>query len=342
MKKNCFKNISFLIVLFISFKNTNLIKIPIKLVKSTFNKIIPQKKHLIHNNQSSYMISQNIIDLADYLFAIDIKIGSNGQTFTMLIDTGSEIVWVPSKNTDFSSRYYVPSSSTTSRRTSDSFNYGYSAGTVSGYYYYDQINFMSRNFYFTFGMAERTNLERAGFDGVLGLGRKYFLQTKKYSILETFKTNGAVTSTVFSFKYDYSTKDLTFYIGEQHEDFKKKNAASCPLIESDTYETKLWLCDLYSFGIKKGDEVMKRISIDYEGLFDTGTNNIMLPLELLNDLESTFNGFNCYIYEEGDRSENVKAVYCRDGNNLPKITIGLKSYILTIGKENFYSYLFKD
>ena len=340
MKKNCFKNISFLIVLFISFKNTNLIKIPIKLVKSTFNKIIPQKKHLIHNNQSSYMISQNIIDLADYLFAIDIKIGSNGQTFTMLIDTGSEIVWVPSKNTDFSSRYYVPSSSTTSRRTSDSFNYGYSAGTVSGYYYYDQINFMSRNFYFTFGMAERTNLERAGFDGVLGLGRKYFLQTKKYSILETFKTNGAVTSTVFSFKYDYSTKDLTFYIGEQHEDFKKKNAASCPLIESDTYETKLWLCDLYSFGIKKGDEIIKRISIDYEGLFDTGTNNIMLPLELLNDLESTFNSFNCYIYEEGDRSESVKAVYCRDGNNLPKITIGLKSYILTIGKENFYTRLY--
>ena len=84
------------LIYFLSIRNGDLDAMP------TFNKIIPQKKHLTHNNQSSYMISQNIIDLADYLFAIDIKIGSNGQTFTMLIDTGSEIVWVPSKNTDFS------------------------------------------------------------------------------------------------------------------------------------------------------------------------------------------------------------------------------------------------
>ena len=113
--------------------------------------------------------------------------------------------------------------------------------------------------------------------------------------------------------------------------------ASCPLIDSDFYETKLGLCEIYSFGIKRGDESLKKISIDYEGLFDTGTNNMMFPLEILDEIRSTFTSFNCFIYEEGDKTLSMKAIYCRDVNNLPKITFGLKSYILTLGNSNFYN-----
>ena len=340
MKNNSLKNLFSLFLLFILFNSTNQIAIPIKLVKSSFNKRLNKTIPLTITTQPSNMISQDIIDLVDYLFAIDIKVGSEGQIFTMLIDTGSEIAWVPGIIDQGSDRYFNPSSSKTSKKTSDSFNYGYSAGIVSGIYYNDQINFMlEKNFYFTFGVAIKMNIERVGFDGVLGLGRKYYINNKKYSLLETIKTNGAITSTKFSFKYDYNTKDLTFYLGEKHEDFSKSNVASCRLIQSEIYETDLWLCDLYSFGIKKDDEIITRISIEYEGLFDTGTNNMMFPLEILRDLESTFLSFDCYINEEGDRAGSVKAVYCRDENNLPKITFGLKSYILTLGKENFYSKL---
>ena len=200
---------------------------------------------------------------------------------------------------------------------------------------------MSRNnIYFTFGVATQMDIARADFDGILGLGRKYLLTTKKYSLLDTIKTNGIVSSTKFSLKYDYNTEALTFYIGEQHEDFKKNNVASCKLIESDSYDTRLWLCDLYSFGIRRGDDIIKRISIDCEGLFDTGTNNLMFPLETLKSLESTFQDFGCFIYEEGDNSISMKAVYCRIENNLPKITFGVKNYILTLGKSNFYDKLY--
>ena len=279
-----------LILLFISFKITNQIKIPIKLVKTSFNKIIKKNKNITNKDNNKYysMISKNLKDLVDYLFAIEIKIGSNQQTFTLLVDTGSEIAWVPGIASKGYNNYYYPGSSTTSRRTSDTFNYGYSAGTVSGYYYYDQINFILRNnFYFTFGVATQMNIDRANFDGILGIGRKYLTNTKKYSILDTIKTNGAITSTKFSFKYDYNTKELMFYLGEQHDDFKGNNVASCPLIESDIYETRLWVCELFSFGVKRGDETVKRISIDYEGLFDTGTNNMMFPLEILDEFQST-------------------------------------------------------
>ena len=338
MKFNNSKKEFFLILIFISFKITNEIQIPIKLVKSNFGKRTNKKPNSIEKSN----ISQDIKNLNNYLFAIDIKFGSNGQPFTMLIDTGSEIAWVPGIISENNNKYYNPGSSTTSRRTSDSLSYSYASGSVSGQYYTDQINFMIRNnFYFTFGVVTTMNLERSGFDGILGLGRKYATIWKKYSILETIKTNGGVSSTIFSFKYDNNTKNLTFYLGEKHEDFKNSNVASCPLIQSEIYDNRLWLCELYSFGIKKGNEIIKSISIDYEGLFDTGTNNMMFPLELLDELQSTFISFNCYIYDESDSSlGRAKAIYCRDGNNLPKITFGVKSYIFTLGSEKFYNKIF--
>ena len=338
MKFNNSKKEFFLILIFISFKITNEIQIPIKLVKSNFGKRTNKKLNSIDKSN----ISQDIKNLNNYLFAIDIKFGSNGQSFTMLIDTGSEIAWVPGIISENNNKYYNPGSSTTSRRTSDSLSYSYASGSVSGQYYTDQINFMIRNnFYFTFGVVTTMNLERSGFDGILGLGRKYATIWKKYSILETIKTNGGVSSTIFSFKYDSNTKNLTFYLGEKHEDFKNSNVASCPLIQSEIYDNRLWLCELYSLGIKKGNEIIKSISIDYEGLFDTGTNNMMFPLELLDELQSTFISFNCYINDESDSSlGRAKAIYCRDGNNLPKITFGVKSYIFTLGSEKFYNKIF--
>ena len=338
MKFNNSKKEFFLILIFISFKITNEIQIPIKLVKSNFGKRTNKKPNSIEKSN----ISQDIKNLNNYLFALDIKFGSNGQSFTMLIDTGSEIAWVPGIISENNNKYYNPGSSTTSRRTSDSLSYRYASGSVSGQYYNDQINFMIRNnFYFTFGVVTTMNLERSGFDGILGLGRKYATIWKKYSILETIKTNGGVSSTIFSFKYDNNSKNLTFYLGEKHEDFKNSNVASCPLIQSEIYDNRLWLCELYSFGIKKGNEIIKSISIDYEGLFDTGTNNMMFPLELLDELQSTFISFNCYIYDESDSSlGRAKAIYCRDGNNLPKITFGVKSYIFTLGSEKFYNKIF--
>ena len=94
---------------------------------------------------------------------------------------------------------------------------------------------------------------------------------------------------------------------------------------------------MYSFSVKNGDETLKSISIEYEGLFDTGTNNVIFPSEILKEFESIFINFNCYIYDE---EKGVHCVYCRNGNNLPKITFGLKDYILTLGKDIFYTKIF--
>ena len=80
----------------------------------------------------------------NYLFAADVSIGSNKQIFTILLDTGSEILWVPGQEAVSSSgaNIYNPSNSQTSKRSSEKVNYEYSSGKISGYYYTDQINFL--------------------------------------------------------------------------------------------------------------------------------------------------------------------------------------------------------
>ena len=313
------------------------IKIPVRQIKTTFQKSISRKV----SNNSPQTISDNFNTLNNYLFAADITIGSNKQPFTVLLDTGSEILWVSGQDSS-NSKKYTPANSSTSKKTSEELNYEYASGKIKGYYYNDQINFLlSNSFYAYFGVASYNNLLDYYFDGILGLGRKYKSSNSKYSIIQAIKNAGGITDTRFSFKYDYNTNNLYFYLGEEHSDFKNSNLASCPLIESEIYGTNLWMCKVYSLGIKKDDTIVKKITFIIEGLFDTGTNNIIFPSKYISEFKSTIEGFNCYIYEEGDSSVgSQKAIYCKNPDNLPKITFGVKEYILTLGKSNFYNKIY--
>lgn len=314
------------------------IQIPIKKVKTKF-----QKKLSSNLGPTSYYISEQFNILDNYLFAVDLSIGSNKQTFTILLDTGSEILWVPGQEAVSSSgaNVYNPSGSITSKRTSEKVNYEYSSGKITGYYYSDQINFLlSNSFYMYFAVVTSTNLLDYYFDGIMGLARKY--SNIKYSVLHTIKNIGGISSTKFSFKYNYNTDKLYFYLNEDHEDFKSSNIANCPLKNNEYYGKKLWVCDIVSLGIKEGDKTIIKVSLNLDGIFDTGTNNIVFPSKYLSYFEKIISNLNCYIHEEGNSSRSQKAIYCRNANNLPKITIGLKNYVLTLGKSTFYTQVYTN
>ncbi len=326
------KTLFSLIFLLILISITYQIEIPLKLVKTKFQKNISSKVSIDYK-------SSQINTIYNYLFGADITIGSNKQPFTVIIDTGSEILWVGGEEASTKNRY-IPSNSKTSKRTTEVLNYEYSSGTIKGYFYDDQINFLiSNSFYAHFGVSSATSILDSYFDGILGLARRY--SSTKYSILHTIRNNGAVSSTKFSFKYDYNTDNLYFYLDEIHNDFKNSNSnlASCSLINSEHYGNSLWLCDVVSFGIKQGDTIVKSVSLKTEGLFDTGTNNIIVPSKYISDFQSTLSSMNCFLYEEGNTDFSEKAIYCRNENDLPKITIGVRGYTLTIGKKNFYNKL---
>ena len=226
------------------------IKIPLKLVKTTFQKRLSNKLSGLD------LITSQDNTVINYLFGAEITIGSNKQPFTVILDTGSEILWVEGEQVS-SSNKYIPSNSQTSRKTSEVLNYEYSSGKVTGYFYNDQMNFLLPNsYYFYFGVSSSFKKLDYYFDGIMGLARQY--SNKKYSILHTVKNIGGISSTKFSMKYDLSTRNLYFYLDEIHNDFiDSSNLASCPLIKSDYYDKSLWVCDIFSLGIKKGDTIVK-------------------------------------------------------------------------------------
>ena len=328
------KRIFSLFIILILYFKTYQIKIPLKLVKTPFQKRISNKISGLDS------ITNQANTIANYLFGTEITIGSNKQPFTVILDTGSEILWVEGEQVS-SSKKYIPSNSETSKKTSEVLNYEYTSGKITGYFYNDQMNFLLPNsFYFYFGVSSSTQKLDYYFDGIMGLARQY--SNKKYSILHTIKNIGGISSTKFSMKYDENKNNLYFYLDEIHDDFKSasSNLASCPLIKSEYYGNNLWLCDIVSIGIKQGDTIVKTKNVDIEGLFDTGTNNIVFPAKYISDFQSTLASFDCYLYDEGyGGAGSEKAIYCRNGNNLPKIAIGLKQYILTLGKSNFYNKL---
>jgi hypothetical protein len=185
-----------------------ILEIPIKQIKTKFKKIENKNINSI-DNPSKITSEVDILEIS--LLAIDIRFGSNNQILTILLDTGSDILWVAGPGSS-NKNIYNPSNSETAQRSSERLDYHYSSGTIIGYYYNDQINFAANTFYAHFGVASSINIELYDFDGIMGLGRKY--NNNKYSILHTIKNIGVITSTIFSFKYDGNRKIMFFYLGE--------------------------------------------------------------------------------------------------------------------------------
>ena len=359
INKNCL-----LIILFISFLTTNSeqIKIPIKLINTTFSKYSSVKQVFIKvNSLLKINIFNSIINkflqnqqqtlnckveiLNSFLFAAEIEIGSNSQKFNVILDTGSQILWVPENNSISSNKtknFYKPSISKTSLKTKMEFEVLYVTGYCQGYYYKDLLKFLSKEqYYLYFGSANYSVFEVKGADGILGLSRIY--QNNSFSPLFTLKDNGIIPSASFSFKYNSLENNLFMYVGKQHKDFDTENIAFCNLTSNNYYEKVLWACRLNSFGfiknitnIKGEDNIF--INSNISVIFDTGTNFIFLPYELLFPLTDKIKNNNCLIGSSDSYSSDEASffVICFDIEKIPDISLQFNEYILILSKYKMF------
>lgn len=145
----------------------------------------------------------------NYYFLTTVKIGSSEEKFNLILETGSNNLWVVQGRARTSattaSRTYNPSGSTTSKNTEETFqlNYG-SAGTVSGTFYTDQFKFIGNKvFNMKFGAASRISMTGTTYgnaDGVIGLGHNY--EDEEMSFIHMLKENEVTDSKLFSIKLD--------------------------------------------------------------------------------------------------------------------------------------------
>ena len=353
----------FLIIIFLLFKTIILqeIEIPLKLINTSYSKYPKPKKIFIHKNSlhniksfnflknsfisdSETTLSCNIELLDSFLFAAEIEIGSNNQKFDVVLDTGSEILWVPEINSINSNteieHFYNPKNSKTSKNMSKSFEVRYGTGYCKGNYYQDQIHFLSNEKYdIIFGSANNSIFEVDGAEGIMGLAKYY--PNYLLSPLLTLQKKGILKYTSFSFKYDNKKGNLLFYVGKPHSDFNTKNVAFCNLLNNNRYEKMLWACKLNYFGLIKNtsningnENIIAKADISI--ILDTGTNSIILPYSIINYIESRLRKYNCVVGSSEDEYDFSYYIICLDIYNIPDMSLQFGDYVLILNKYKMF------
>jgi len=291
------------ILLFINISLSNcLIEIPLKPIEvkgfSKYKNIQIKEPFLFSNKtklKNRFLIEEGKGYISnEFLFIINVKIGSNKQEFNLILDTGSYYTWVAkegSKDAQTISHHFNPSSSNTCVKTIFSTEINYGTGSCNGDFYTDNLYYINdKEFKMTFLVASNTNFHSA--DGIIGLGRKYPI-LDDFSFIDMLNKGGVTNSKLFSLKFSNNESGVngTLLIGK-HDDFSKTNVAYCPLINLDKNEG-LWECQISSFAMKNLENEIK-IKGNYDFIFDTGSNRFILPFEYFSNIDSSLTKFKCY------------------------------------------------
>ena len=292
-------------------------------------------------------------------FLATVKIGSNEEKFNLILETGSNNLWVSQRRIRSSqitmSRSYNPSSSTTSQNTGENFqlNYG-SFDSVSGNYYIDNFKFMNNQiFKMKFGVVSTVNLYNNNYgnaDGVIGLGHYY--EDEQMSFMHMLKLYDITDSKIFSIKLDNDVdiedEDTTgkLYIGK-HEDFLSKKSVTCPLINVNDESNIYWNFQLDGIGLKQSNKEIKS-SKSVNVILETATNVLILPYDYLRDIRSDLKEMNCDIYGEGILPTYYEIRCSGEIDTLPDFQLNINGTILTIpakyafelSQVNYYSNIY--
>lgn len=161
----------------------------------------------------------DIVGLKNYMDAQyfgEIGIGTPPQTFTVIFDTGSSNLWVPSSKCYFSvpcyfHSKYKSSQSSTYRKNGKSADIHYGTGAISGFFSEDNVkvgDLVVKNQEFIEATREPSvTFLVAKFDGILGLGFQEISVGNAVPVWYNMVKQGLVKEPVFSFWLNRKTDD---------------------------------------------------------------------------------------------------------------------------------------
>lgn len=286
----------------------------------------------------------------------DIYIGMPKKRLTVIFDTGSNILWVPSSQCDTcrkNSIRYNPLISKTSENVNKLKSISFAVGFVEGDLYSDTVSLNSQKpFLKSFNgelyaekfnilsVNKEINLTGTSSDGVMGLG--VYNEGDPYnSFIETLYNQKQINSPSFSF-YLFGVNNISrLYVGDILNNVYiakifKNNKQECIVDTNALY----WEC--YPFnGIKitnnKGDK-NETFKTNSSIIFDTGSSYTLIPK---NDFMIIFNFLNlehnCIISKE-----NQLLCQCMSKNEFGTIEINFNEknkFVLDLNNMiEFYSY----
>lgn len=330
--------IAFVLILYFSFSNC-LLKIPLKGIKiqrdSKKNKI-KIKRPIYESKKTSRSLStldydEGTITLNNnYLFLTNLKIGTPEQSFNLILDSLTSILWVArrSSNANGIKNFYSPSSSTTSQDTRISFSLD--NNLVKGNLFTDRLNYIyTQNFNMTFLAASSVDISVGGADGVIGLGCHY--ENEKLSFLHMLKKHNITDSTLFSILFEEKIEEGAtgqLIIGK-HDNFTGKNSVTFPLAKGVNKTNTNWNFTVSGYSLKK-----KNIELNYNKSFnvllDTAHDYIVLPYELLNDTLKNLSDMDCEPNQQDEEGDSSNLKCSQVNNTLPELILKINGNNLKI------------
>ncbi|KAK3404482.1 hypothetical protein EUGRSUZ_K00787 [Eucalyptus grandis] len=177
----------------------------------------PLRKYYLHNNLGDSE-DIDIVSLKNYMDAQyfgEIGIGTPSQKFTVIFDTGSSNLWVPSSKCYLSVACYFhskfkSSDSSTYKKNGKSAEIHYGTGAISGFFSQDHVkvgDLVVKGQEFIEATREPSiTFLAAKFDGILGLGFKEISVGDATPVWYNMVNQGLIKEPVFSFWLNRNTE----------------------------------------------------------------------------------------------------------------------------------------
>uniref|UniRef100_A0A8C8A6R3 pepsin A n=1 Tax=Otus sunia TaxID=257818 RepID=A0A8C8A6R3_9STRI len=230
---------------------------------------------------------QNYMDVSMYFGTI--SIGSPAQEFTVIFDTGSSNLWVPSVYCSSPActnhNRFNPADSSTYVGTNDSVEIAYGTGSMTGILGYDTVTVANIEVLNQiFGLAETEPGDffyYMPFDGILGLAFPSIASSGATPVFDNMMKEGLVAQDLFSVYLSGNGESGSFVLFGGIDSSYTTNGISWIPLSAETY----WQITMDSVSI--GGQVVA-CSAGCQAIVDTGTSLLAVPNSALNNLLSAF------------------------------------------------------
>uniref|UniRef100_A0A8C3IX49 pepsin A n=1 Tax=Chrysemys picta bellii TaxID=8478 RepID=A0A8C3IX49_CHRPI len=236
-------------------------------------------------NLSNEFASEPLTNYMDMEYYGTISIGTPPQEFSVLFDTGSSNLWVPSVYCSSTSctnhNKFNPSDSSTYEATNESLSIQYGSGSMTGFLAYDTIGGIVDTKQI-FGLSETepgTAFEYSEFDGILGLAFPSIASSGATPVFDNMMNEGLVSQDLFSVYLSSDEQSGSFVMFGGIDSSYYSGSLNWIPLSAETY----WEITMDSITMN-GETIA--CSSGCQAIIDTGTSLLAGPSTGISNIES--------------------------------------------------------